>query len=355
MTPPEDLVQLVRKFANNSYRFLFRHKDNVADLLRWREPAIAEAIVFEKLTVLPDTFVAADFAALESDVLLRVPFRWTGDRDGTIELFILIEHQSEPDSLMIFRVIRYVVLVYERQATEWLKTHHDLRGFEFDPVLPLVFYSGTRTWKELEQMPLLVRGGKLFEKRLPGLEPEFINLSTTDPEELQSRIGTLGWVLWLIQQKKRKAEVFRDVLTRVVRQVDGLHARARGRWEQLLWFAHALVYHAREGEERQQMANFIRETVRKSEQPEVEAMGKTIAEVIKEEGFVEGMERGALQKQRETLLRQLRLKFKRVSPAIAKVIDATQDSHQLDEWLDAVITAEKISDIAFKPGRIGSV
>ncbi len=233
MTPPDELVLLVRKFANNSYRFLFRHKDNVADLLRWREPVLTEAILFDKLTVLPDTFVAADFAALESDVLLRVPFRLAGSPDGTIELFILIEHQSEPDSLMIFRVIRYVVLVYERQAAEWLKSHHDLRGFEFEPVLPIVFYSGTRTWKELDQMPRLVRGGELFEKRLPRLEPEFINLSTTDAEELQTRIGILGWVLWLIQQKKRKANVFRDVLTRVVRQVDGLHARARGRWEHL--------------------------------------------------------------------------------------------------------------------------
>ncbi len=122
-----------------------------------------------------------------------------------------------------------------------------------------------------------------------------------------------------------------------------------------MWFAHALVYHAREGEERQQMAKFIRETVRKSEQPEVEAMGKTIAEVIKEEGFLEGMEHGALQKQRETLLRLLRLKFKRVSPTIVKVIDATQDKHQLDEWLDAVITAGKISDIAFKSSPLESL
>ena len=61
-----------------------------------------------------------------------------------------------------------------------------------------------------------------------------------------------------------------------------------------------------------QLARLIRETVRKSEQPEVQTMGKTIAEVIKEEGFLEG----ALESKRETLLNLMRLRFKRLPAAI---------------------------------------
>jgi hypothetical protein len=178
---------------------------------------------------------------------------------------------------------------------------------------------------------------------LPHLEPEFINLSTTTAEELQSKIGTLGWVLWLIQQRKRKAGVFRDALTQVVRCVDELHARAHGRWEHLLWFAHALVYHVREGDERRQMADFIRENVRKSEQSEVETMGKTIADVIKEEGEVIG----ALKKQRETLLRLLRLKFKRVPAAIEAEINATHDGKKFDSWFDEAVVAKTLSEVHF--------
>jgi hypothetical protein len=347
MLPPEDVVQLVRKFANNSYRYLFRQSENVAELLRWREPRIARRINFAKLTVLPDTLVTADFAALESDVLVRVPFRLKAGSDGTIEVFILIEHQSEPDERMHFRVIRYVVLIYERQAAEWLKTHNHLRDFAFEPVWPLVFYSGTRTWTQLKPMAELVRGGKLFEKRLPHLEPEFINLSTTTAEELQSKIGTLGWVLWLIQQRKQKADVFRDALTRVIHRVDDLHATARGRWQHLLWFTHALVYHAREGDERRQMADFIRENVRRSEQSEVKTMGKSIADVIKEEGFLEGRESGALETQRATLLRLLRLKFKRVPAAIEAEINATQDIKWLDGWFDEAVIAKTLSEVHF--------
>jgi predicted transposase YdaD len=343
MPLPEDVVPLVRQFASNSYRYLFRHPDNVADLLRWREPRLARRFTFADLTVLPDTFVTADFAALESDVLLRLPFRLRPGADGTLELFLLIEHQSEPDDLMLFRVTRYVTLVYERQAADWLKAHSNLRGFQFQPVRPIVFYSGTRTWDRLKPMEELVRGGKLFAKRLPHLEPEFINLAATSRQELQGQVGTLGWVLWLIQQRRQKADVFRDVLRQTMQQVDRLHAGSHGRWEHLLWFAHALVYHAREGGERQRMAEFIRETVRTSERPEVQSMAKTIAEALIEEG----KEQGALETRREDLIRMLRLKFKRVPAEVEAEISATQDLEQLQTWLDEFAIAKKLADIRF--------
>jgi hypothetical protein len=351
MLPSEDDILLARKFANNSYRYLFRHPDNVAELLRWRKPKIARRFEFDKLTVSPDTFVTPDFAALESDVLLRVPFRLKVGSDGTIEVYILVENQSEPDETMIFRVIHYVVMIYQRQAAEWKKTHDNLRDFEFDPVLPIVFYSGTRTWTQLKPMRELVRGGKLFEKRLPRLEPEFINLSTTTPEELQSKIGTLGWVLWLIQQRKRKADIFRDVLTRVVRRVDGLLDQSHERWEHLLWFARGLVYHVMEPGEARQMAEVIRESVRKSAQSEVETMGKSYAEVLKEEGFLEGREKGALETKREDLLRQMRLRFKRVPAAVEAEINATEDIKKLNDWLDEFATAKTLSAMHFSSRR----
>lgn len=114
-----------------------------------------------------------------------------------------------------------------------------------------------------------------------------------------------------------------------------------------MWFAHALVYHARETPEREPLAEFIRATVRQSEQAEVQLMSQTIAEALLEEGKAQG----GLAKQRETLLRQLRLKFKRISPAITLEIEATQDGEQLDRWLDAVITTNKISAMPFQANK----
>jgi hypothetical protein len=343
---PPDVVPLVRGFANNSFRYLFRQGDNVADLVRWQKPKIATSLDFSRIEVQPDTFIAPGFTELESDVL-RAP--WRAEREaGEIEVFILIEHQSEPDEHAVFRAARYVMQVYDKQEKHWLSTHSNTRGLRFDPVLPIVFYSGTRTWTELPTMQHLVHHGDLFGSMIPSLSPVFVNLAETDPEALRSRVGTFGWILWLIQQKRLNENEFREVLRLVVDRVDRLHASERGRWEHLLWFAHALVYHAREIPEREPLADFIRATVRKAEQPEVQIMGKTIAEALMEEGEAKGVIKGALAARRETLLRLLRQKFKRVPPAVTAEIESSEDIQQLDSWIGAVIPADKLSDIPFR-------
>jgi hypothetical protein len=245
---------------------------------------------------------------------------------------------------MLFRVVRYVVSLYERQATEWLQTHRNLRKFRFSPVLPIVFYSGTRSWEGLKPMAELVLQGKLFEKRLPTLEPEFINLLTTDTADLQSKSGLFGWVLWLIQQKRQSQAGFRDVLRQVATRVHRLHGTKPGRWDSLLSFMHAMIYHDRETDEHEALVEIIRSTVRKGHQPEVILMGKTIAQALREEGKQEG----AIEGRRDFFLFQMKRKFKNIPASIVAEIQGTTDLHQFDIWGDAILTADTIADIPFK-------
>jgi predicted transposase YdaD len=136
MALPPEVVPLVRRFANNSFRYLFRQSDNVADLVRWRKPTIAQGIDFAQMAVQPETFIAPGFTELESDILLRAPWRSAG-QSGQVQVFILIEHQSEPDEHAIFRAARYAMGVYDKQEKHWLQTHPNTRGLRFDPVLPI--------------------------------------------------------------------------------------------------------------------------------------------------------------------------------------------------------------------------
>ncbi len=99
------------------------------------------------------------------------------------------------------------------------------------------------------------------------------------------------------------------------------------------------------------MASFIRASIRHAEQPEVLPLGKTLAEALIEEGYAKGFRQGALLAGRDKLLRQLRLKFKRVPAAITAEVEATEDVAQLDVWLGTLISAEKISEIPFQAGK----
>src|SRR5688500_16360853 len=106
MPVPPDVLPLVRECARNGFKLLFRRADNVADLLPWKAPRVAARIDFSRLEAQPDSFVSPGFSALESDVLLRGPLL---DSPESVEVYVLIENQAEPEPIMAFRALRYVV------------------------------------------------------------------------------------------------------------------------------------------------------------------------------------------------------------------------------------------------------
>ena len=100
------------------------------------------------MRVTPTRFVGRDYRHVESDLVLQAPIR-PGDADlyRQIILYVLIEHQSEPDRFMPLRVLEYVVMIYKHQMREWKKKHGNLKNLHLQPVLPIILYTGTRPGK----------------------------------------------------------------------------------------------------------------------------------------------------------------------------------------------------------------
>ena len=68
------------------------------------------------MTVDPTTYITADYRHLVSDLVLDVLYRTRlGGRRRTLTLYILIEHQSEPDPFMSFWVLEYSMQIYKGQ------------------------------------------------------------------------------------------------------------------------------------------------------------------------------------------------------------------------------------------------
>ena len=69
--------------------------------------------------------------------------------DSEIYLIALIEHQSENDFDMSFRILRYIVFIWTDYATQQEKLHKGItksKSFLYPPILPIVYYEGTSTW-----------------------------------------------------------------------------------------------------------------------------------------------------------------------------------------------------------------
>jgi hypothetical protein len=276
---------------------------------------------------------------------LRVPFRTSGGR-RTITLFILIEHQSEPDPLIRLRVVDYVVQIYKRQARNWLARQRSLKAFQFEPVLPVVLYTGLSSWPALPGVAELVKEGQEFVTWIPDLDPLYVNLPEVAPATLEGA-GPLGWVLELIQQRRTRPQEFRALVVRVVQRLEEMPARERLRWLELLSYIRALVYPDRELSEQDELRAVIATSVRTDEhRREVDNMFRSGADVLIEQGRQEG----AIKALQQTLLNLLRDKFGRVPRATEKVIRATKDQAQLDAWARQTRTASSLDDMGIRPG-----
>jgi hypothetical protein len=111
----------------------------------------------------------------------------------------------------------------------------------------------------------------------------------------------------------------------------------------LLSYVLALVYHDRVGSERDRLRHLIAASVRSDDRRrEVHTMGRTIAEELRDEGRAEE----AVRSRQQTLLRLLRLRFRKVPKAVEGIILATTDVAQLDGWVDQVLTAQTLNDMS---------
>src|SRR5262249_29186057 len=159
------------------FKFLLQNSLNLCDFTTLLKPKLAPQVDFAHAVVLGETFIAPDFRHLESDLLVRAPLLPGGEPEVAVDLYFLVEHQSEPERFAVVRALRYLMSAFELQQRQWLETHPNLDEFNYHPVLPVVLYSGSRSWPRLTPIDELVLRGHLIKEHLPRLKPVFFNLA----------------------------------------------------------------------------------------------------------------------------------------------------------------------------------
>jgi hypothetical protein len=339
--------QFVRNFAQNEMKLLLENAGNVQDMLALAQADVLDLIDFARMKPAGTSFVARDYRNIEADIVLTAPLRKSGRRSRQeVLVYILIEHQSEPDELMAFRVLEYVVQIYRAQIREQSQGRSSLRGIRLRPVLPVVFYTGTRTWQSVGTIGELVESGERFARWTPSLEPLFLNVSTLEAEALEAEGGAFGQVLRLVRGRRAPLADFRALLEGVVGRLAPLAEGERVRWQDLLSYILAFVYHERQPPERSELQDLVEASVQTDDpRREVKAMRQTIAEALKAEGKKEGK----LEAHRTILMDQLRQRFGEVPPEVEVVVERTANLKQLKEWLGRVLSANDLAGIGIAP------
>jgi predicted transposase/invertase (TIGR01784 family) len=306
------------------FRYAFDQPEVAVDHFRAvLPPAVVDAVRWDTLEPVPGTFVNEELKQLHTDALYRVEL----EGSGSLWLYVLFEHQRKPDPRMAWRLLRYMVRIWDRFTAE-----------DTGPlpcILPLVLYNGERPWNAPLDLHGLLGPG-VSEVLLPGV-PQFqyhlLDLSQVDDAELQG-LALRRLVLLLLKHAHEE-----DFWDRFPAWLDSLEAvvrepRAGLRALEAVW-RYVLSVTPRdlpEGVRTLLMARLPQDGGR---------MVMTWGERLEERGREQGRQEGRHEGQAITLIRLIRAKFGPVPDHIeSRVRQGRED--ELERWTDRILTADSI-------------
>ena len=115
------------------FKAVFDEPNNAAVYFeKFLPPAVAKVLDLSRADLQSGSVVDGLLKELHTDLLFRVPLRGAPhDSDSRPFLFILFEHQSTEDPLMAWRMVRYMVRIWER----WLEVPRSRRSARISAML----------------------------------------------------------------------------------------------------------------------------------------------------------------------------------------------------------------------------
>lgn len=331
-TPHDSLVKAV-----------FGNRLHLVGELRAALPAdVVERMDLRTLRDCRATFVDEQLADRHSDLLFGV------ELDGReVFLYVLVEHQSTPDPQMPFRMLRYVMRIWER----WLAEQEPERQgacSELPVVIPLVLYHGRQPWTGPRSLHALVAPDPAslgsIAAYVPQLELLLDDLHRESDEALASRRMTpLGRMALLLLKHARGAQNLAEALAyRWGSLLQGVLWSAHGQEDTRLLMRYILVVN--EGVRAEDLQRLLAEHVDPEAGEAAMTEGERLIERGMQQGLQQGMQQGLEEGRRELLQRQLQRRFGELSPEAVERLKKASAS-ELDRWAERVLTAERLEDV----------
>jgi hypothetical protein len=315
------------------FRYAFERPEIAEGELRHLlPPEVVQALDFTTLTIEPGSLVDTEHAELETDLLYRVQL---AGRESFV--FLLFEHQSSADSMMPYRMARYMLRIWER----WRRSQ-PAPPPQLPVIVPLLLSNDERPWSaplslsELYAAPsevLLALGPYLLDVTL-----RIDDLSAQSSAALKARasLHQFGRLVLFALQRARSSTDFVGEFAPWLDEVGQLVLTEQGHEDFELLSRY--IHHTADFE-----PGSLRELVRGLGR-RVEESAMTAAERSRAQGRLEGKAEGRAEGQAQLLLRQLTLRFGALSPA-AQTRVAEASLEQLSVYAERVLSAASLDDV----------
>jgi hypothetical protein len=315
---------------------VFGNPDNAASELRLVLPAPVSVLIdWSSLELCPGSFVDPQLTQRHTDLLFSARLIGSAAR-----IYFLFEHQSTPDRLMLFRLLRYSVWIWEAFLRDNPTTKR------LPAILPVVLHHSEQAggaWTGPTSLAELIDLEPLALAACAGLVPQlrFVidDISSAEDADLRRRTPVAAVALFLLRAARTSENLLADlerwapVLAQIAEAPNGVAALAA-----------LLEYALRVGEiPRPDLEEFVRQLG-----PATTEAYVTTAEMIALEGQArgkaEGRAEGKAEGKAELVLRLLTLRFGPLpEAATARVSAAT--SEELDLLAERVLTGTTVEEV----------
>jgi hypothetical protein len=269
-------------------------------------------------------------------------------------IYILIEHQSSVDPTIPFRVLSYIIQVWDRQRREWENNSVPMKNWRFRPILPIVFYTGSQNWNSSLNMRQLVDLPLVLERFIPTHEILFLNVRDIPSEQLMMENNPFSWILRVLQKENSNEVEFEDELKLIVEGLKKRLSEKQTDWQKFMLFLLAFIIHRRDRNQHKKLFDIVQSAIEdKILREEVEKMGKTMAQELIEEGMKiglqKGLEQGKIEGKIEGLLEAiplvLEIKFGSDGLALLEAVLKIGSIEKLEAIKEAIKISNNIEDI----------
>lgn len=336
---------ILTNFPDRSTRWVLEDKESIRGLLQILANDIVQLIDFSQLELQNRSFLSSKLQEQVSDLIFSVPFK-SGDETDELLIYILIEHQSTVDISMGFRLLFYMMHIWDEQRQRWLADNVPKSEWRLRPILPIVFYSGNRRWR----VPLSVTAMMDIPEELTRYVPDFdtliINVKEMDTTEFTKTGHPFGWLLAVLKNEDADKDTLIETFTEAITNLNSLEPEQAEYRIRVLHYFVMLIANRRPSEEHIELLNLVNHL---SDEEEVKLMAKSMIDVTleqgKEEGREEGIAIGETQAKRDVVIKLLTHQFPDVSDTVVTAIHEIQERSRLDTLFDQILTATSFDDI----------
>jgi predicted transposase YdaD len=324
------------------FKRVFSVPAHAASELRSILPAsVIDQLDLDALTLSPSSFVDPEMSASHVDLLFRAPRRGRPEA-APVYLYFLVEHQSQPDRWMPWRMLTYVQRIWEAV----LREQPSLQSLP--PVVTIVVHHGDRGWSAPRRLHELIDGlDELPElaRFVPEVELIIDDLAAVSDDSLRQRpLPPFPKVALWVLRDGRDSGALGAHLDAWADEVRALAATAsRSDIDVIVRYILRVAGDASFRQLRQRIIDIA---------PPLEEPMATMEEHLIQRGMQRGLEQG-LQRGREEgreeglragLEQLLRLRFGELSPEAVARLEAA-GAPTLLRWIERAVAATTLDDV----------